>query len=88
MRKAIVIGILLGIAALFGLAALATACSPKPDLVEQYAQCMANPSSPIHEPAGKPTKAQAEAILRAELTKGETTMDEIKGALVLFCHDV
>ena len=81
MRKAIAITLTIGALT------LATACSPKPDLVEQYAQCMANPATPIHEPAGKPTKAQAEAILRAELARGETTMDEIKGALVLFCHD-
>ena len=81
MKKAIAIGI--AVVAI----PIAVACSPKPDVVAQYAECMANPNTPIHEPAGKPTKAQAEAILRAELARGETTMDEIKGALVLFCHE-
>ena len=70
------------------LISLAVACSSVtgPDLVRQYAECLADPATGIHVAAGSELDPAVHyAGLRAELKAGETTMAEIEAALELFC---
>ena len=67
---------------------LAVACSSVtgPDLVRQYAECLADPAMPLHQVAGAELDANVhDAGLRAELKAGDTTMAEIKAAFEMFC---
>ena len=57
-----------------------------PDPVVEYAQCLANPGSPLHLLAGEPTTQEAEVTLRAELESGEQTLADIEAALTLYCN--
>ena len=59
-----------------------------PDLVRQYAECLADPAMPLHElAAGSELDANVhDAGLRAELKAGETTPEEIKAAFEMFCN--
>ena len=57
-----------------------------PDLVRQYAECLADPAMPLHVAAGAERSANVhDAGLRAELKAGETTLAEIKAAFEMFC---
>ena len=57
-----------------------------PDMVRQYAECLADPAKPLHLPAGAELDAAVhDAGLRAELAAGETTMAEIEAAFALWC---
>ena len=67
---------------------LTVACSSVtgPDLVRQYAECLADPAMPLHVAAGAELDANVhDAGLRAELKAGDTTMAEIKAAFEMFC---
>ena len=71
------------------LISLAVACSSVtgPDLVRQYAECLADPAMPLHVAAGAELDANVhDAGLRAELKAGDTTMAEIKAAFEMFCN--
>ena len=69
------------------LISLAVACSVTgPDLVRQYAECLADPAMPLHQAAGAELDANVhDAGLRAELKAGDTTLAEIKAAFEMFC---
>ena len=57
-----------------------------PDLVRQYAECLADPAMPLHVAAGAELDANVhDAGLRRELKAGETTLGEIEAAFALFC---
>ena len=67
---------------------LMVACSSVtgPDLVRQYAECLADPAMPLHVAAGSELDANVhDAGLRMELELRETTLEEIKAAFELFC---
>ena len=71
------------------LISLAVACSSVtgPDLVRQYAECLADPAMPLHAAAGSELDANVhDAGLRMELELRETTLAEIKAAFELFCN--
>ena len=71
------------------LISLAVACSSVtgPDLVRQYAECLADPAMPLHVAAGAELDANVhDAGLRAELELRETTLAEIKAAFEMFCN--
>ena len=71
------------------LISLAVACSSVtgPDLVRQYAECLADPAMPLHQAAGAELDANVhDAGLRAELKAGDTTMAKIKAAFEMFCN--
>ena len=71
------------------LISLAVACSSVtgPDLVRQYAECLADPAMPLHQAAGAELDANVhDAGLRAELKAGDTTMAEIRAAFEMFCN--
>ena len=58
-----------------------------PDVVRQYAECLADPAMPLHVAAGAELDANVhDAGLRAELKAGETTLAEIKAAFEMFCN--
>ena len=75
------------------LISLAVACggiqsAVGPDLVRQYAECLADPAMPLHQAAGAELDANLhDAGLRVEIKAGETTMAEIEAAFALFCKD-
>ena len=71
------------------LISLAVACGSVtgPDVVRQYAECLADPAMPLHVAAGAELDANVhDAGLRAELKAGETTMAEIRAAFEMFCE--
>ena len=70
------------------LISLAVACSSVtgPDLVRQYAECLADPAMPLHVAAGAELDANVhDAGLRMELELRETTLAEIRAAFEMFC---
>ena len=70
------------------IASLVMACAPsEPSPIHQYAQCLANPESPLHFVTGNPTYEEVRAGVEAELAAGETSLEEIEAALKLFCED-
>ena len=63
---------------------LAVACSSVtgPDLVRQYAECLADPAMPLHQAAGAELDANVhDAGLRAELKAGDTTHGRNQGGV-------
>ena len=66
------------------------ACSgaeAKPDPVQQYAECMADPSKPMHQLFGSPTVVEARITLDRELATGEQTLAEIEALLPQVCGE-
>ena len=55
------------------------------DIVEVYAQCLADPSTPLHELAGSPTYDEALEGVRADLASGENTLEDVEAAYTLYC---
>ena len=84
MIKRLVVGLALG------MLVAAMACGggtsgSKPDLIERYAECVADPESALHELAGSPTKAEVAEGVRQEIAEGESTLEEVRMAYAMFC---
>ena len=61
--------------------------NPPPDLVGEYAKCLADPAMPLHVPAGNPTLAEAMATIMNELADGKGTPEEIEATMKLYCNE-